>query len=289
MAEPFIHRLRVRYAECDQQGVLFNANYLAYIDHTITELWRAAYGGYNEMLARGVDIVVAEANLRFRGSARFDEEVTVAATITNIGTTSVTSTYASPRLSSGYCSTRRCATCSSIAATAAKTPAARVGAVRAAAVAGPGERRASAPTDAAELVRVLGLGRLAGPDPDQMVKEARELAVDRSRDAGHHSGLQRLPGHDLAGRADAGLGDGGGASSILAHSDRNTDLPTRLEIRLATIAKGLQTGAASAARAYAVTSFGHLYMVDDRRKWVNVEPSLPIFSGSDARGESQPN
>ena len=60
MAEPFTHRLRVRYAECDLQGVLFNANYLAYIDHTITELWRAAYGGYTVMLDRGVDIVVAE-------------------------------------------------------------------------------------------------------------------------------------------------------------------------------------------------------------------------------------
>ena len=60
MAEPFIYRLRVRYSECDLQGVLFNANYLAYIDHTITELWRAAYGGYTVMLDRGVDIVVAE-------------------------------------------------------------------------------------------------------------------------------------------------------------------------------------------------------------------------------------
>jgi len=55
-----VHRLRVRYSECDAQGVLFNAHYLAYIDHTITELWRAAYGGYQVMLDRGVDIVVAE-------------------------------------------------------------------------------------------------------------------------------------------------------------------------------------------------------------------------------------
>jgi acyl-CoA thioester hydrolase len=89
VAEPFIHRLRVRYAECDPQGVLFNANYLAYIDHTITELWRAAYGGYTVMLERGVDIVVAEASLRFRGAARFDEEITVEATVTHLGTTSV--------------------------------------------------------------------------------------------------------------------------------------------------------------------------------------------------------
>jgi acyl-CoA thioester hydrolase len=93
MAEPFLHRLRVRYAECDPQGVLFNAHYLAYVDHTITELWRAAYGGYQAMLDRGVDIVVAEANLRFRGSARFDEEITIEATVTRIGNTSVTTAY----------------------------------------------------------------------------------------------------------------------------------------------------------------------------------------------------
>jgi acyl-CoA thioester hydrolase len=91
--EPFIHRLRVRYSECDLQGVLFNANYLAYIDHTITELWRAAYGGYTVTLERGVDIVVAEVNMRFLGSARFDEEVVIEATVTNIGTTSVTTAF----------------------------------------------------------------------------------------------------------------------------------------------------------------------------------------------------
>ena len=93
MAEPFVYQLRVRYAECDPQGVLFNANYLAYIDHTITELWRAAYGGYHVMLEQGVDIVVAEANLRFLGSARFDDELTIEAVVTNIGTTSVTTGY----------------------------------------------------------------------------------------------------------------------------------------------------------------------------------------------------
>ncbi|MGZ4351176.1 MAG: acyl-CoA thioesterase [Solirubrobacteraceae bacterium] len=93
MAEPFMHRLRVRYAECDPQGVLFNANYLAYVDHTITELWRAAYGGYQAMLDRGVDIVVAEVRMRFLGSARFDEEITVEATVTRLGTTSITSAH----------------------------------------------------------------------------------------------------------------------------------------------------------------------------------------------------
>ncbi|MFZ0089649.1 MAG: thioesterase family protein [Solirubrobacteraceae bacterium] len=88
---PFVHRLRVRYAECDPQGVLFNAHYLAYIDHTITELWRAAYGGYQTMLDRGVDIVVAEVRMQFLGSARFDEELVLEAVVTRMGTTSLTS------------------------------------------------------------------------------------------------------------------------------------------------------------------------------------------------------
>ena len=99
MAEPFVHRLRVRYGECDPQGVLFNANYLAYVDHTITELWRAAYGGYQVMLDRGLDIVVAEVRMRFLGPARFDEEIELAAVVTRVGTTSVTSTHRFRRLS----------------------------------------------------------------------------------------------------------------------------------------------------------------------------------------------
>ncbi|MGH2895949.1 MAG: acyl-CoA thioesterase, partial [Solirubrobacteraceae bacterium] len=59
----------------------------------ITELWRAAYGGYTVMLDRGADIVVAEVNMRFLGSARFDEEVVIEARVTSIGTTSVTTAF----------------------------------------------------------------------------------------------------------------------------------------------------------------------------------------------------
>jgi acyl-CoA thioester hydrolase len=107
MAEPFIHRLRVRYSECDLQGVLFNANYLAYVDHTITELWRAAYGGYTVMLDRGADIVVAETNLRFLGAARFDEEVMIEATVTHLGTTSITTTFRFHRVVRGEGAARK--------------------------------------------------------------------------------------------------------------------------------------------------------------------------------------
>lgn len=87
---PFVHRLRVRYGECDPQGVVFNPHYLAYADDTLTELWRELFGGYTEMLAHGVDVVVAEANVRFHASARFDEELDIAVTVVHLGTTAMT-------------------------------------------------------------------------------------------------------------------------------------------------------------------------------------------------------
>jgi acyl-CoA thioester hydrolase len=93
VGQPFAHTLRVRYAECDPQAVVFNANYLAYFDASITELWRAAFGSYQAMLDRGVDLVVGEAQLRFRTAARFDDMLTLEVAVTRIGSTSITSAH----------------------------------------------------------------------------------------------------------------------------------------------------------------------------------------------------
>jgi acyl-CoA thioester hydrolase len=89
MGEPYRHPLRVRYAECDMQGVVFNAHYLAYFDTNMTELWRVAFGSYQAMLDRGVDMVVVDAQLQFRGSARFDDELTLAVSVARLGNTSI--------------------------------------------------------------------------------------------------------------------------------------------------------------------------------------------------------
>ena len=85
----FTHRLRVRWAEVDMQRIVFNANYLLYFDVAVTELWRAALGSWDAMVQRGVDVVVAEANLRFRAPARFDDLIAVAAHVEGFGTTSL--------------------------------------------------------------------------------------------------------------------------------------------------------------------------------------------------------
>jgi acyl-CoA thioester hydrolase len=86
---PFSHELRVRYGECDPQGIVFNANYLAYFDVAVTELWREAIGPWEAMVERGYDVVVAEANLRFRAPARFDDVIALGARVAEMGTTSL--------------------------------------------------------------------------------------------------------------------------------------------------------------------------------------------------------
>jgi len=95
-AAPFAYKLRVRYGECDPQGVVFNANYLAYFDIGITELFREAFdalGGYQAMTDRGVEFVVAEAGLRYRRPAHFDDELTLEIAVSRLGATSITTSY----------------------------------------------------------------------------------------------------------------------------------------------------------------------------------------------------
>jgi acyl-CoA thioester hydrolase len=90
LSEPFRHRLRVRYNECDPQGIVFNANYLTYFDITVTELWREAMGSWMEVVAAGADMVVAEVGIRYRNALRFDDEFEVAASVSQLGNTSMT-------------------------------------------------------------------------------------------------------------------------------------------------------------------------------------------------------
>jgi acyl-CoA thioester hydrolase len=100
--EPFRHRIRVRFNECDGQGVVFYANYLMYFDVAMTELWRAAFGGgYAVMIENGTDAMVAEANIRYRASARFDDELDLVARVTRIGTTASVTAISAERVPDG--------------------------------------------------------------------------------------------------------------------------------------------------------------------------------------------
>jgi acyl-CoA thioester hydrolase len=71
-------RLRVRYAETDQMGVVYHANYLIWMEVGRVEYWRAAGLRYRDMEREdGVLLVVAEVNCRYLSPAVYDEEVIV--------------------------------------------------------------------------------------------------------------------------------------------------------------------------------------------------------------------
>ncbi len=71
-------RIRVRYAETDQMGVVYYANYLVWMEAGRVDLCKALGFNYRDMeLDDGVFLAVAEASCRYRFPARFDDEVVV--------------------------------------------------------------------------------------------------------------------------------------------------------------------------------------------------------------------
>jgi len=86
----FVHSLRVRYGECDPQGVVYNANYLTFLDVAFTELWRGLGTPYSTLVARGIDTMMVQADLSFRRPARSDDELDVELLPPSLGTTSMT-------------------------------------------------------------------------------------------------------------------------------------------------------------------------------------------------------
>ena len=101
MGNTFTHRIRVRYAECDAQGVVFNAHYYAYFDILMTELWREILGSYDAMLQDGADMSVVASGARFIAPARFDDEIDLNARITRLGNTAMSTAITITRASDG--------------------------------------------------------------------------------------------------------------------------------------------------------------------------------------------
>jgi acyl-CoA thioester hydrolase len=87
---PYRHELRVRYAECDMQGVVFNAHYLGYADDALS-FWMTTFPTPMEDL--GYDLMVVRAEVDWRGSARFNDLVVVDCAVVRWGTTSLVIGY----------------------------------------------------------------------------------------------------------------------------------------------------------------------------------------------------
>jgi acyl-CoA thioester hydrolase len=88
---PFSHRLRVRWAEVDKQGVVFNGHYLSYFDIGIFEYWRAAGVAYPDCVAvMGADLFVVKTLVNYYAPAEYDDWLDIAVRIVRLGNSSIT-------------------------------------------------------------------------------------------------------------------------------------------------------------------------------------------------------
>ena len=102
-------RFRVRYAETDQMGVVYYANYLVWMEVGRVDLCRSCGFEYREMERHdGVLLAVAEANCRYLAPARFDDEVVIRTWIESAHRRMVTFAYemrlagGNTKLATGY-------------------------------------------------------------------------------------------------------------------------------------------------------------------------------------------
>lgn len=83
----FRYRTRVRYGECDQQGVVFNANYMVYMDDA-SEQWISTLAPDGRFQSLDWDWMVVRSVLEWRGSARHGDIVEIDVGVVRFGTTS---------------------------------------------------------------------------------------------------------------------------------------------------------------------------------------------------------
>ena len=85
------HRLRVRWAEVDQQNIVFNGHYLTYFDVAVTEYWRAIGLPYPETIAgTGADLYTVKSTVEYHRSARYDDWLDLFIRCARLGRSSLT-------------------------------------------------------------------------------------------------------------------------------------------------------------------------------------------------------
>jgi acyl-CoA thioester hydrolase len=75
---PVTSHVRVRYAETDQMGIVYYANYLVWFEIGRVELLRSLGLAYSQMEKdHKLILPVVEANCRYRAPARYDDEILI--------------------------------------------------------------------------------------------------------------------------------------------------------------------------------------------------------------------
>ena len=87
----FKFRLRVRWGECDAQGIVFNAQYMNYIEVAQAEYFRTlGMAHYSEEVRRRFDLATVKATLEYLAPARVDDILDICTRVSRIGNSSIT-------------------------------------------------------------------------------------------------------------------------------------------------------------------------------------------------------
>lgn len=87
----YFFELRVRYAEVDSQGIVFNAHYLTYFDTALTEYMRYLDYDYKALVAaQGLDFHLVKSTVEYRAPIGFDALLEIGVKAEKIGNTSLT-------------------------------------------------------------------------------------------------------------------------------------------------------------------------------------------------------
>jgi acyl-CoA thioester hydrolase len=83
-------RLRVRWAETDAQGIVFNGHYLTFFDVAITEYWRAVGLPYPAALeGTGIDLFAVKSTVEYLAPAHYDDLIDVGCRAARVGRSSL--------------------------------------------------------------------------------------------------------------------------------------------------------------------------------------------------------
>ncbi len=77
-------QIRVRYAETDQMGVVYHANYVVWMEVGRVEAMRSAGLNYAEMEREGIRVAVLGVEVDYRAAARYDDLVDVTAKVVEV-------------------------------------------------------------------------------------------------------------------------------------------------------------------------------------------------------------
>ncbi len=92
---------KIRYSDCDPQGIVFNGNYSRYWDDALTDwLEERGYGGPG-LGGAGVEMVTARMEIDFKEPAHLGDTLETAIAVERFGNTSMTVGFTTQRLSDG--------------------------------------------------------------------------------------------------------------------------------------------------------------------------------------------